>query len=262
MYQAGRGVPSDGKRAMELFTQSCSFGEKDACIEVGELKALGIGATKSAEDGEAVYRTYCEQHKVAMACSAHGNSLVRGFGIAKDVPAGVEVLKKACEAKFDRPYPGACVSLGSIQETGLAGPKDPTAAAKLYQTACDQGATSGCTSLARLFADGIGVPKDPAKAIGIAESGCKANDAGSCDLLGYFHATGKAGLPANGPKGLEYLQIACDDGSWGSCMSMGQIHLFGIGGSPKDKVAAAKYLGMACSHGVDDACQKMKQNSL
>jgi TPR repeat protein/serine/threonine protein kinase len=262
MYQVGRGVPLDGKRAMELLTQACTYGEKDSCISVGELSATGVGAPRSPEAAAAVYRTYCEQHHVAMACNAYGNALVRGFGVPKDVPAGLAFLQSACEGKLDRPYPNACVSLGSIQETGAAGPKDPTAAAKLYQVACDQGATSGCTALARLLADGTGVPRDVAKALALADAGCKASDAGSCDLLGYFHATGKAGLPASGPKGIEYLKLACDDALWGSCFSIGTIHLLGIGGAPKDRAAAAKYLQMACGHGIDDACQKLKQNGL
>jgi TPR repeat protein len=222
-------------------------------------KMYGIGAPKAPEEGVATVRGFCDKKEhLAMACTSYANALVRGTGVPKDIPAGIDLLKRACEAKFERIYPRACVNLGQIQEVGSAGAKDPIGAAKLYQGACDQGDLGGCTALARMLAEGNGVPKDPVKAIALVEAGCKATDAGSCDLLGYFHATGRAGLPANGAKGIEYLQLACDDSLWGSCMNIGLIHLYGIGGLPTDKDAATKYLTLACDHGNDEACQKMK----
>jgi serine/threonine-protein kinase len=262
MYEDGRGVPADPKRANELLNQSCDFGEKDSCIVAASNRMYGTGVPKEPEQAAAVYKKFCDKDHLAMACANYGSALARGSGVAKDVAGGMDMLKRACEGKYERIYPRGCVYLGQIWETGGAGAKDPTAAAKLYQSACDQGDSGGCTAIARFLADGTGVPKDPAKAVALAESGCKAGDAGSCDLLGYFHATGRAGLAANGAKAIEYLQIACDEPLWGSCMSIGVIHLNGIGGLPKDKAAAAKYLKLACDHGYDDACQTMKKNLL
>jgi TPR repeat protein/serine/threonine protein kinase len=262
MYRAGRGVPYDPKHGLELSTQACAFGEKDACLGVGAHKAFGIGIPAVPEEGAAIFRTSCEQQKIAMGCNMYATVLASGLGVKKDVPAAFDLFTRACEGKLERIYPRACVSLGNHWEAGTFGAKDSTAAAKLYQTACDQGDTSGCTALGRLYADGTGVPKDDAKAHALVEAGCKASDAGSCDMLGVFYAVGKAGLTADGAKGIEYLRLACDDASWTSCTSIGVIYLGGIGGVAKDKAAAAKYMQIACSHGVDDACQRMKQNGL
>jgi TPR repeat protein/serine/threonine protein kinase len=262
MYQDGRGVPADAKHAMELLNQSCDFGEKDSCVIVAANKMGGVGTTKAPDEGAAYLKRSCDKEHVAMGCTNYAQLLVRGFGVPKDLPTGVDILKRACEAKYERLYPRACVILGDINATGGPAGKDLAAAAKLYQAACDQNELIGCTRLAFYLADGIAVPKDPVKALAMLEAGCKAGDAGSCDSLGNFHALGKAGLTANGAKGIEYLQMACDDPLWSSCATIGNFYLNGVGGLARDRASATKYLKLACDHGQDDACLTMKKNQL
>ena len=262
MYATGRGVPFDGKRGMELYQQACDWGERDACTVIGDLKLSGTGVPKAPEEGTEIFKTYCEKHDLAMACNAYAGSLLQGRGVKKDVGAALKLWKDVCDGKKDRPYPGACVTLGSIYENGSGVPKDIGSAVKLYKAVCDAGGISGCTGMARLYADGLGVPKDPAKARSLVEAGCKSSDSGACDQLGYFHALGKAGLPASGPEGIKYFQLACDDASWGSCTNIGLLYLLGIGGTPRDRNKAAEYFKLSCSHGDEAACQKMKENAM
>jgi TPR repeat protein len=247
---------------MELLNQSCTYGEKDSCIIVAGNKLYGIGTAKAPEEGIASYKRACEKDHLAMACTDYARLLVQGTIVPKDLPTGLDILKRACEAKYERIYPRACVILGDVNAAGGPAGKDLAAAAKLYQAACDQGDYIGCTRLAQFMADGIAIPKDPAKALGMLDAGCKVGDAGSCDYLGNWYALGKAGLTPNGAKGIEYLQMACDDPLWSACSNIGAIYLNGVGGVPKDKASATKYLRLACEHGYDEACQTMKKNLL
>ena len=262
MYSTGRGVPLDGKRAMDLFQQACDWGERDACTVIGDLKIAGLGVPKAPEEGVGIYKTYCDKYNLAMACNAFAVAQVQGKGVKRDPAAAVAMLREVCDGKKDRPYPTACVTLGSVLESGLIGQKDYAGAAKLYQGVCDAGSITGCTALAKLLAKGLGVPKDQPKARSLVESGCKAGDAGACDALGLFHAMGEAGLPANGAEAIKYLQLACDDASWGSCTNIGLLYLLGIAGTPRDPAKAAEYLKLACSRGDEGACQKVKENRM
>ena len=262
MYTSARGVPFDGPRGLDLLTQACDWGERDSCATIGDLKANGLAGPKAPEEGAAIFKTYCEKDKLAMACNAYAGKLAQGLGVTKDGPAAVALLKQVCEGKLDRPYAGGCVSLGILYEGGVGVTRDPATAAKYFQLGCDHGALTGCAGMARLLAEGLGVPKDTARAVALVESGCKTNDAVSCDQLGYFHAMGKAGLVANGPEAIKYFQLACDDASWGSCSNIGFLYLLGIGGTPKDNGKAGEYLKLACAHGEEGACKKVKEKGL
>jgi TPR repeat protein len=132
--------------------------------------------------------------------------------------------------------------------------KDPTAASKSFQAACDAGNVEGCGLLGVQYLNGEGVSKDGQKARPLLEKGCPkdAPDLTVCVALASAHSRGIGGK-ASPARAYELANATCAKDVADGCALLGDLTEFGIG-TDKNPHAAAKLYQKGCSLGSRDGC--------
>lgn len=114
-HQSGlRGMPVDKAKAMELFAETCSKGQPDACNRLGWEHRKG-------GDAEANDRL------------------------------AVEFFRKACDGVEYGGSTLGCVNLADMYRSGRGVERDEIRARELYRLGCDYGNAYGCQELWRLY---------------------------------------------------------------------------------------------------------------
>lgn len=88
-------------------------------------------------------------------------ALLAGDGIHKDVPAGLDLLRKAAE----KAHPPALRMLGDVFAAGSLVRKDDAFAVALYRAAAERGDADAQWELGERFARGAGIARDDEAAI-------------------------------------------------------------------------------------------------
>ena len=134
MYELGRGVPLDVRRARSLYQQSCDGGNARACGNLGALvlREPSLGAPERALE---LLRSACDAVD-ARACATLGAAHLEG-GAA---PASPAEARRLLELACDRGEPSGCVALA----LGLARSGDEARADTLLARACARGHAEGC----------------------------------------------------------------------------------------------------------------------
>ncbi len=269
----GRGAPVDRGRAQKLLAASCEAGWGGACVELAWVHGTGTGVKVDRDRAAALYTEAREKLEGGClrdpeACTVLADLYASGLGGGVDGGRALAFAGKACETGD----PDGCAILGGLQ-------KDPKAAARTLEGACESGALRACRSLASRLAVGHGVKKDPARAerllkaacdggeplgcsslaqlygdakahdraVKAADQGCEAAEADACHVRGLMHARGQGG-PPNVVESLRSFGRACVLGHATACLLVGEGHARGAKGvAPNPEAARASFLrGCAC----------------
>jgi TPR repeat protein len=166
----------------------------------------------------------------------------------RSLPIAIEQFSSECRKKVA----AACSVLGVMYEFGQGVVRDERRAARLYQTACDEGNVRGCANLAGAMVKGTGMPASPQNAIGLLRRSCMQKAIG-CALLGRLTAKGE-GTVADPVMAASLFERGCMNGEAESCRELGDA-LKGAG-QPSDQRAMELYIN-ACVAGDREACDRV-----
>jgi TPR repeat protein len=171
--------------------RACSLGALDGCLALAEAHER----RSDWPDARVVLERACpsrgteaepapsgdpsEAARVAAACFQLGRRLYAGTSMTKDVPGGVALIQRACEAKVER----ACVTEADIMAVGVDLPEDDARAVALLKGACDADDGSGCRELALCIEAGR-APGDHAELVRLHEKACHIGMKASCIAAG------------------------------------------------------------------------------
>lgn len=234
----GQGYDRDPVQAALLLGKACDGGSAPACSSLARhhRTASGLGLGEAAR----LERLACSWGDGA-ACRELALALSRGIGVARDVAAADEALKraaevdaKACEAGAGRP----CLDLAEQVRSGRGVAREPARVAGLLRRACDGGVADGCAALAWAFMSGVGIDKDPLRARQYLDLACRAGSDAGCVGLATAHrfalGVGTAETPS---EAVPLYERACNLGSPSSCESAARMRRNGEG-VPKDTAGA------------------------
>jgi TPR repeat protein len=182
------------------------------------------------------------------ACSEVGRNLAEGVGVAKDVDAGLALMRKTCNSSL-----ASCNNLGVAYYLGWTGKPDFPEAARLYLRGCSAGEVAGCGNWATMVLDGE-IEGDRARALAQLEAACTPSFPIACHALGVFHQLKSATPDVTKARG--YYRLACDAANADACNNLGTIYEGG-NGVPRDFAAAAKLYAFSCEFGVGTSCRRL-----
>jgi TPR repeat protein len=213
LYEKGRGVTADLRRAAELYGRACQKRDVEGCTGLGYV--LSKGGDGVPADGRKAERLLDE------ACRAGNGRACSGLGqrrrLAGDAMMALLHFNRGCRLG----YPRACFYEASL---GVSLTKDPKRAESAFLRACFGKDLRGCLGASWLLASGGGGRTDPAMAkrlLDMAMAGlagaCKQRDSEACEVLGDYHA-GKYDPAVKDPvKASDYYAQACRGGQKDAC---------------------------------------------
>lgn len=207
--EADAGVVQDLVAARAFHQKGCELGDETACNSLGVLLESGRGGSVDLEGAVRLYEKACTTTNEPYACTNLAEKLREGSGIARDEPRAAHLLDQTCAhghtrgchavmnalprngtsiewmngrraifaAGCDAGATSGCLYWGSVLEHT---DKNLSAAASLYERACEGGEPDGCAWHADLLYDGRGVTKDLAKAQAQYDKACTLGNARSC----------------------------------------------------------------------------------
>jgi TPR repeat protein/serine/threonine protein kinase len=291
LHALGRGVGRDPQEAERLFRRACDAKEPAGCNNLAVMRSGVVTTLRTDPRGVVVFKLSCAD-VLSVGCSGWGEELAVGEGVAAEPAAARKLLEQACDAGELH----ACVNLGGLVRSGVAGEPDAARAATLFERACGRGNAGACGEYASLLWHGRGgVARDRTRARELFRKACdggeedsclnvyvddvgeagarapaaiealgrlceKEHMATACEVLGDFHFSGK-GLPQSDAKAAGYYQRACsgiglDRPSSSACSSLAALHLSGKG-VDKSPDKATQILEGACSKGKKGACAEL-----
>lgn len=145
---------TSAKAAVDAYARACRTGIGPAAARACSTLALRYktgshGVAVSAERAVEHYRRACELGYEG--CQPLAMMLLTGDGIAKDVPAGIELLRRACHVNSR----AACIELGRRAVKGDGVAKDRELGIAYLKLGCDSLQRTSCQDLQRL---GVKVP--------------------------------------------------------------------------------------------------------
>ncbi len=224
-WARGDGGPADAHFASSLASDACSLKLADGCSLKGdyELRYNEHDAAKAS----AAYRQGCEGGS-ADSCAEAGRLMVRGQGVASDVPGGLALLRKACERDSGR----GCAFLG------VYSPVDDIAGrARSFERSCALKMAPACARAGRVI-EATDVPR----ALAAYRHGCDLGDARSCTSL-------VARLPAQTAEAEAGRTRACALGDLDACTVADASPAFAAAG----RATPADFAGFVPGASVGDA---------
>jgi uncharacterized protein len=170
----------DAKRAFEraalIVEGPCRKGDGPACSLASLLAVEGRGGPAIGAETRGRLEPMCGKDD-ASGCASLGLAWQTPACGAVSATKAMEVLQLGCQSKSQL----ACRRLATLLQSGGEGvPADPSSAATLFETACDDNDGVACHSAARLYGAGTGVAKDVKKAKVLAKKGCKLGEKDAC----------------------------------------------------------------------------------
>ena len=201
LYQEGRGVAKDEKKAFEYFMQS-AIAEKNcarAQFYVGFCYYYGKGVQKDID--KAVY-----WHTLS---AENGDSYAQGY-------------------------------LGFFLETGKGLPVDYRKASEWYEKAAQQGNVSAQYNLARLYMYGKGVPSEPQKAVPLFRKAAEQGNMYAQYTLGTCYETGN-GIMRSEKEAVFWFTKAMQQGYAEAAAKLGRCYAEGRSVAQNEQKAAEMY---------------------
>ena len=164
LYEEGKKVPKDYKRAKELYEKAVELGNKSAMNNLAWMYEKGQGVSQD-------YAKAIELYKKAIELGSSGAMYnlawmyEKGQGVSQDYAKAIELYKKAIE--FGNL--GAMNNLAWMYQEGQGVSQDYVKAIELYKKAIELGNASSMYNLARLYEKGQGVSQDYKRAIELYE---------------------------------------------------------------------------------------------
>jgi uncharacterized protein len=260
LFEAGRGVPENGKKAIDAYRSGCAGGSGDACTKLAGL----LDAAKETDGANDALEKACNRYDNGDAC----RKLAERLAIAKkDLDRAFILAKRGCSLD-----PSHCGTLGELYRVGFGVTADPVQATRLYKSACEAGG-NWCDTFGQRAHDGVGMAADDTAALAALERGCKGGLAHSCEiatniliatkiddargftlasmgcdykhgmscyLAGWMSAVGRAGGPASPERGFALYEKGCGFGSPAACGAQAEAYRSGTGVAKDPALAIAK----------------------
>jgi len=177
-----------------------------------------------------------------------------GKGVSRDWTAAAGLYQRACEGGVAR-WCGALAAMYHARR--VVEEKDDATAARLHGKACDGGYPPSCGALGRLYHEGSGVTKDDAMAASLSRKGCDGGGVEACGELGVLYEAG-AGVARDVVKAAALYERACDASAFEYCGLLGELYRSGRG-VRSDLGRAATLLGKGCEKEFGAACMGMAE---
>ncbi|MFN0250915.1 MAG: hypothetical protein ACKV2T_28840 [Kofleriaceae bacterium] len=266
LFEAGRGVAKDGKKAIDAYRHGCTGGSGDACTKLAGL----LDEAKDTDGANDALQKACDRYDNGDAC----RKLAERLAIAKkDLERAFTLAKRGCT--LDTAH---CGTLGELYRVGFGVAADSAEATRLYKSACEAGG-SWCDTYGQRAHDGVGMAKDDTAALVALERGCKGGDPRSCQiatnilieiktddpraftlasmgceynrgvncyLAGWMSSVGRAGGPASPERAFAFYERGCALASPAACSAQADAHRSGAG-TPKDPAKAIAKAEEACT---------------
>jgi len=133
--------------------------------------------------------------------------------ISGDEAAVVDTPKSDC----DTLTPDACYNLGETYRYGNGVEADKARAARIFETACNGGASGGCKALADMYDTGDGVEQNGGLALSYYSKACSTGDFTGCEIAG-----GREYSAGNIDESTRLFAIGCDLGAAIHCYNVGE----------------------------------------
>lgn len=280
-------VPKDIDKAIELYGVGCSGGESKCChalYSIGFDDSRGKKGKKNIPRAVRAFTEGCKGSPSGIysgpACDELAKLYLSGKAVQKDVPHGVDLLRRGC-GRYSRP---ACLDLGDILLEGSLAPKDVTGAVDAYRKACDgkKPEHRACLQLGMLFLKGEQVEKDVPSAEKYLSEACAFPDqiGTACYELARLYDTGLAG-GKSAEQITELYHVACDRARTGrsarACIAAAERHLEGKGAKKdpnwvgqlynrgcmmRDRESCRRSCEWACKRGQPFACAAVKSGRI
>jgi TPR repeat protein len=235
----GRGVPADPARALKIGHDACAGGAPVGCHLEGVILFKGAAGKADPARAKKLLAQACDAHVgaacndlagvlqqdpqtcgqapalyergcgggVSQACVSQAVLLIQGGCVGADVPRGVGILRKTCDAKDGN----ACNQLGMALLTGYAPlVRDPVGAAAAFQRGCALNDGQACGAAGAMLYDGATGKPDPAAARPLLEKGCAVESVWACARLAQMYRGGEGGLARDPGKADALLNALCD----------------------------------------------------
>lgn len=177
---------SDLARAIVVFAHACAGGEtQEEAVACRQWGAAAEGATLSQQISQDVARAGAALDAACQAgsawdCNTVGFMYMQGALGPKDLPRGVELFRKACDAGLR----GACVNLRDYgpAAAAAAAPAVPGSAEE-HEQGCQAGTLRSCFLLGRIYETGQGVERDLVRAIRLYKRVCDGGAPPGCGAI-------------------------------------------------------------------------------
>jgi uncharacterized protein len=242
MYQNGKGVPKDEKRAFFWYLKAAEQGIARAQADLGFLYANGNGVAQDYQQAVVWYRKAAEQG-YAEAQFNLGVMYDVGNGVPKDEQQAIVWYRKAAEQDYAR----AQFNLGDMYQNGNGVPKDEQQAIVWYRRAAEKGNASAQFNLGLIYEFGNGVPKDKQQALVWYRKAAEQGNAGAQLNMGFKYQNGN-GVPKDEQQAVVWYRRAAEQDYAPAQHNLGVMYRFG-NGVPKDHQHALVWFRKAAEQG-------------
>lgn len=266
LFEAGRGVAKDGKKALDAYKNGCAGGSGDACTRLAGL----LDEAKDTDGANDALEKACNRYDNGDAC----RKVAERLAIAKkQLDRAFTLAKRGCT--LDTAH---CGTLGELYRVGFGVTADPVEATRLYKSACEAGG-NWCDTFGQRAHDGVGMKADDTVALAALERGCRGGDPRSCQiatniliktkaddaraftlasmgcdykrgvncyLAGWLTANGRAGGLASAERAFALYDKGCTLGSLAACGAQADAYRAGAG-TTKDPAKALAKAEEACT---------------
>jgi TPR repeat protein len=252
MYEKGKGITANDKKAFEFYKKACDQKDLDGCTGLGVLYSKGQGVDANQKLAATIFQEACNRGN-ARACSSIGHQA----RLKRDYDEAVRWFERACKGGYER----ACFYAASFM---VKLKKDERKAFSYANSACVGDDFRGCLVAASMMYSGAGTSPNPAeankyqsKALNSLLKDCEDKDSEACEVIGDFY-NGQYGKKGRAPeKALPFYEKGCSGGQWDACYEAGLLQEKGDPPVKANPATAKQLFDKACQHGVTAACSKI-----
>lgn len=209
------GIPTDVRRAAELFSKSCEMGTPAGCGNLGTMYLRGAGIAPDVVRAIGLLTRACDGAWLH-ACFILGD-LYMSEGPHEDAALSARILTRAC----DGGHTLSCAGEGVLYQAGRGVTKDLVKAHNLLAPACEQGIAFACTSLGNVLVEDDTARTDVGGALLAFEKGCTNDNPSGCYVYGVMCASGRFG-PEAVARANSLLRRACTLSHGDACALLAQ----------------------------------------
>lgn len=237
LYDEGRGVAKDPKRAIDAYRNGCTSGSGDACTQLAER----LDGNKDVDGANDALEKACNRYDNGDACRRLAERLATAN---KDRDRAFALAQRACTLD-----PAHCGTLGELHRVGYGVTANATEATRLYKVACEAGGY-WCEQFGQRAHDGVGMAADDTAALAAVERGCKGGDAKSCQV----GANILIGTKTDDARAFTLATMGCDYKRGFTCYLAGWMAAAGRSGGPASPERAFTLYDKGCGYDSPAAC--------
>ena len=215
-------LPSDPRRALQLWRDASAGGDAEADVLLGDAYARGVAQLQADPEQALVHYRRAADAQLPAGLSRLGVALYTGEGAPKDQVAARGYLRAAAQARD----PAGMAQFGVMEEFGYGeGRPSPEAAVRWYRAAAASGNRLGQTNLGVMLESGKGVARDLPEAARWYRAAVAQGSSRAHYHLGRLLLQGGDGLPKDPAEGQRLLRLARDAGDRKAALVLGMFLL-------------------------------------